>query len=168
MRHEVSRLLRVPPPSLRTSIRPRDASDTQQATVVPSGHRPTTDLHARCIWWYVQPRSACTLYWVVHSFCPIPFSHFLRHVNCCQRAAENKRVPFRTFICAIFDSLRHFSRAVHVKAVARSLALAVAVVYVTCSCTLAVRSANTTFIRARTNVESRNATGDFVRDDKAP
>ena len=81
MRHEVSRLLRVPPPSLRTSIRPRDASDTQQATVVPSGHRPTTDLHARCIWWYVQPRSACTLYWVVRSFCPIPFSHFLRHVN---------------------------------------------------------------------------------------
>ena len=37
MRHEVSRLLRVPPPSLRTSIRPRDASDTQQATLMPSG-----------------------------------------------------------------------------------------------------------------------------------
>ena len=68
MRHEVSRLLRVPPPSLRTSIRPRDASDTQQATVVPSGHRgigqpPTCmrvvfggmynpALHARCIGWY--------------------------------------------------------------------------------------------------------------------
>lgn len=163
MRHEVSRLLRVPPPSLRTSIRPRDASDTQQATVVPSGHRPTTDLHARSIWWYVQPSSACTLYWVVHSFCPIPFSHFLRHVN-----VLHKMAPFRTFICAIFDSLRHFSRAIHVKAVARSLAIAVAVVYVTCSCTLAVRSANTTFIRARTNVESRKATRDFVRDDKAP
>ena len=112
-------------------------------------------LHARCIGWYAL-------------FVPFLFPTFSATSTAVNVLQKIKRVPFRTFICAIFDSLRHSSRAVHVKAVARSLALAVAVVYVTCSCALAVRSASTTFIRARTNVESRNATGDFVRDDKAP